>query len=689
MSLVPRQILRRVAPTARAVRGRPRWFERVAAIRAASLVAAIVLSATCIADSPSAWATGAHGVFGWGSNQEGQLGNGAVAGSDVPGPVIGLNSATALAGGAGFSVAILSGGAVVVWGDNANGELGDGGYEPRGEVPVPVVGLTNVAAVAAGGSHALALLSNGTVVAWGADGSGQLGIAPTLAPEVCGESAPTQPCSRTPVPVPGLSEVEAVAAAGNYSMALLRNGTVMTWGSGPAVETSLPTPVTGLGEVTAIAAGSGGVSTALLKNGTVVDWGNNENGALGDGEYEESAVPVHVCAVAAQAPCPEGPFLREVAGLPSSGEGTALLKNGTVVDWGNNLDLAELGSRNAGENSPTPVSVERLSGVVAVAGGSTGRFALLQNGTVRDWGPFEDLGDGGNALITVIPAAASGLTEMSAIAAGVDFALAASAPPPSGATGSPGATGAAGATGETGAAGATGASGVTGPTGPAGVTGATGSGGTTGETGVAGVTGAQGRPGAAGPAGISGGTGVTGATGATGPTGPAGAAGAEGATGPTGSNGAQGLDGPPGAAGITGAGGATGVAGTTGSAGATGSTGSTGPAVLPHGYIATKSGGTESQSLSLTVPGGQDYAVTANGMALVVSLGSYVTCRLDLGASVLQTTTLGFWPTPVPLALQGAGSLAGGSVALACTTESKFNSITNLSLMAVPLSGLN
>ena len=128
--------------------------------------------------------------------------------------------------------------AVVAWGNNADGETN-----------VPPA-LADVAAIAGGGFHSLALQSNGAVVAWGFNDYGQ-----------------------TSVPA-GLSNVTAIAAGDYHSLALQNNGTVVAWGYNGFGQTSVPT---GLSNVTAIAAG-GYHSLALLSNDTVVAWGFNQYG---------------------------------------------------------------------------------------------------------------------------------------------------------------------------------------------------------------------------------------------------------------------------------------------------------------------------------------------------------------------------------------------------------------------------
>lgn len=62
-----------------------------------------------------------------------------------------------------------------LWGTDGNGELGDDASFTDSPIPVMVASLSNITAIAAGGDHCLALRSDGTVYAWGNDNEGQLG----------------------------------------------------------------------------------------------------------------------------------------------------------------------------------------------------------------------------------------------------------------------------------------------------------------------------------------------------------------------------------------------------------------------------------------------------------------------------------------------------------------------------------
>jgi len=299
-------------------------------------------------------------VMAWGDNIDGQLGNGTETNSDVPVAVSGLSGVTAISAGSFHSLALLSNGTVMAWGGNELGQLGDGTTGGHIDVPVAVKGLTGVTAVSADGYHSLALLGNGTVMAWGDNEKGELG------------NGTTGGYSDVPVAVSGLGGVTAVSAGGYHSLALLGNGTAMAWGAnefgelGNGTETfdsDVPVAVSGLSGVTAVA-GGGAHSLALLSSGTAMAWGWNAFGQLGNETETNSDVPVEV----------EGGITAVAGGGDHS---LALLSNRTVLAWGANED-GQLGNGTKTFDSDVPVAVKGLIGVTAVSGGGSHSLALLR-----------------------------------------------------------------------------------------------------------------------------------------------------------------------------------------------------------------------------------------------------------------------------------------------------------------------
>ena len=319
-------------------------------------------------------------VWTWGDNSNGELGDGTGVSRLTPTLVSGLSLVRAVAAKDLYTVALKADGTVWAWGYNSSGQLGDGTKTQR-LAPVQVSGLNDVTAITAGYYHTLAVRADGTVWAWGNNSNGQLGDGTTW-PET------------TPVQVSGLSGVVAVAAGQYHSVALKSDGTVWTWGyngygqlgDGTATEGHAPVQVSGLSGVVAVAAGVN-CTVVLKSDGTVWGWGENSNGQLGDGTTTMRLVPVQA-AVA-------GVVTAIAVGSTGGSTHTEALKsNGTVWSWGAN-ESGQLGDGTKTEQH-TAVQVNGFGGGVAVAAGMAHSAALKSDGTVWSWGGNGNgqLGDG-------------------------------------------------------------------------------------------------------------------------------------------------------------------------------------------------------------------------------------------------------------------------------------------------------
>jgi hypothetical protein len=128
-------------------------------------------------------------LWGWGDNSSGQIGDGTTISREYPVAVLNVDSSpftdvVAISAGATHAMALKSDGSVWAWGTNESGRLGDGTTAPRVH-PVSVMTasgpLTSVVAIAAGGMGGMALRQDGTVWAWGDNTFGQLGNDTTVA----------------------------------------------------------------------------------------------------------------------------------------------------------------------------------------------------------------------------------------------------------------------------------------------------------------------------------------------------------------------------------------------------------------------------------------------------------------------------------------------------------------------------
>ncbi len=390
----------------------------------------------------------------WGRNFFGQVGDGTFdnrpGGAFVqpePDDVVTVTS------GADHTCMLRAGGTARCWGFNVSGQLGDGTATNHSRAETTVVGLTGAVALAAGGSHTCAMLTDGALRCWGSNSSGQLGDgtgASSLTPNVVAGgaggisarnviAASFHTCAArasgavacwgrdmggdgstdalSPVAVPGLAGADIVTAGIQHSCARTGAGQVHCWGrnefgqlgDGTTTDRLTPSAVTNgagpLGDVAGVVAGTRH-TCAMTASGEVRCWGDNDSGQLGDGTTTDRLIPVSVSS-----------SFNEVAVAPGGFHSCALRVDGTVRCWGLNAD-GQVGDGTTADRL-TPRDVTGLTDIIAIATGQRHSCALRVDGVVRCWGLSESgqVGDGTRTNRTA-PVPVTGLTGVVAITAG-------------------------------------------------------------------------------------------------------------------------------------------------------------------------------------------------------------------------------------------------------------------------------
>ena len=226
-------------------------------------------------------------VWCWGWNGSGQHGDGSRSHNYAAVKMLGISNARSVAVGYAHTCVLLQDGFVKCLGYNAKGQLGDGSYVEDSTTASQVVGVTNATNIASGYWHACALLGDGNVTCWGNNANGQLGNGAT------GDRSAA-------VQVLGITSAMSIALGHHHSCALLRSGVIKCWGKnangqlgdGTMDDRSSPVEVVGITDAIAVAAGYY-VSCAVLANEEARCWGRNTNGELGDGSTTDgSSIPV-------------------------------------------------------------------------------------------------------------------------------------------------------------------------------------------------------------------------------------------------------------------------------------------------------------------------------------------------------------------------------------------------------------
>lgn len=230
---------------------------------------------------------GAGKAYCWGSNGMGQLGDGTTTGRNAPVAVGGGKNYVELSARGSHTCGLLASGEAWCWGRNTDGELGDGTTANRAN-PVAVGGGLVFIELTTGFAHTCGLTAAGEAYCWGDNSLGQIGDGTTVD-------------RLTPVAVAGGHTFQALKARGAHTCAVTTAGPAYCWGEnsggqlGDGSTTDRSSPVAVLGGLSFTEVSSGATFSCGVTDATLLYcWGDNSNGQLGDGSFVSSAVPVKV-----------------------------------------------------------------------------------------------------------------------------------------------------------------------------------------------------------------------------------------------------------------------------------------------------------------------------------------------------------------------------------------------------------
>jgi alpha-tubulin suppressor-like RCC1 family protein len=317
------------------------------------------------------------GVLCWGENNDGELGDGTMTNHSMPVTVT-VPPAQAIACGNDTSCAVGMDGSVQCWGENNDGELGVGDTAAHTR-PTAVVDVAKIVAVGAGDDFTCFLSSEGVVSCAGLGDDGRLG-----------NGLGTQ-SSR---PVTALMPVRAVAidAGANFACAKDEIDGTWCWGYGgdgrllTADGSTRSVPVRGvLDKVDRLSCG-GEAACVLDTTGAIRCAGFNRRGQLGDGRPVTYGAPVEVAGVS-----------NAVMVAAGGNHSCAAQADGQVLCWGADF-FGQTGNGSFLDAQPVAHVVYGVANPKQLIAGDDHTCALMQDGSTYCWGHNDNgqLGDGTN-----------------------------------------------------------------------------------------------------------------------------------------------------------------------------------------------------------------------------------------------------------------------------------------------------
>jgi len=372
-------------------------------------------------------------LYSWGANNYGQLGNGnnLNQNENIPVRVLNMTDVQQVECGSTYNFAIKTDGSTWAWGSNLNGQLGNGIItDQKVYTPLLIQELTDILSISAQyGSYNIALKTDGSIQTWrnsshilpaykeAMPDSNQISSISSSEINTCAAlNDGTAWCwgnifygfdtlsSSVPLQISGLTGVTAIGA-GSYTetpYAIRDDGTVWTWGynyfghlgNGTYEDSNVPVQVLYLDDVISVKTGYGFV-LALESDGSIWSWGINYSGQLGDNTTIDHNAPARLSG------------MNNVIAI-SAGEShsLALKSDGTVWAWGSNV-WGQLGDGTRTEKHE-PVKVSGLSDIIAIQSGHYFNIALKSDGTVWSWGTYSEF----NTVYSLIPSCLTDLQQI-------------------------------------------------------------------------------------------------------------------------------------------------------------------------------------------------------------------------------------------------------------------------------------
>jgi alpha-tubulin suppressor-like RCC1 family protein len=303
------------------------------------------------------------GVYCWGLNTDGELGDGTTTQSTSPVQAGTITDATQVTTGYMHTCALTNGGQVYCWGDNSRGQLGDGSTTQRNS-PVLVQGLLagkTVTEISAGAAHTCAV-ADGAAYCWGSNVSGQLGINSSGS----GTNSNVPVATLTTGVLNGQTVTEV--AAGEAHSCVIAGGKAYCWGynnngqvgNGSTTLTTVPVAVstTWTSGAALSSLTTGMYHTCIVAAGKAYCWGDNANGQVGDGSTTDRTAPVAVTT--------SGVLSGTVSQI-SAGELHTCAVSGTASScWGYN-STGQLGDNSTTQRT-APVAVQAVTASACATG---------------------------------------------------------------------------------------------------------------------------------------------------------------------------------------------------------------------------------------------------------------------------------------------------------------------------------